>query len=98
MRDVRPDADHIRLQLFEEAQVRDQVVRRLVRRADHEPGADLIADRLEVEQAGLPVLRAQVRRVQAAVVRGVSRLVAQQIPVRAGLKQPPVAFVRALAD
>ena len=97
MRDIRPDTDHIRLQLLQKAQIGDQVIGYLIRRADHEARAHLIADLFEIEEASAAVLGAHIIGVQHSVMSRVGGLVPQQIAVRSDFKIPLIALARLLA-
>ena len=65
--------------------------RRLPRGAHHEPAPHLVPDLPQGVQAVHPVLPGQLLWVEGGVVGPVRRLVAEEIPVRPGVKQPPVA-------
>ena len=98
VRDERPDAHHLRYKFLDELEVRRQVLRRLIRRADHEPAAHLIAQTLEITQAAHAPLKGHLPRVKPRIVRGAGRLVAQQVAVRARLAQARKALVAPLTQ
>ena len=96
--DEGPDAHHVRAELLQEDEVSREVCRRLVRRAHHEPCADRVAERAQIAKTLHAVFEAHVRRVEFLIVLLRGGLVPQQVPVRAGLFQGRVAFIRPFAQ
>ncbi len=98
VRNKRAYADHLRAQPAQIAQVGRKRLRRLAGRADHEPGPHLIAELPELTQAPHTVFQCRRRGMQAGIVRGVRRLMPQQIAVRPGPPPCGVALFRMLAQ
>ena len=96
VRDERADAAHLGAEPLDELEVERDVARGLVGRAHHEAAADHEPHRAQVAQAGEATLVRHLGRVQARVVNGVGRLVAQQVAVGAGVVKRLVDLARAL--
>ena len=98
MGDEGADAHHVGPKLLQKEHVLRQVTGLLKGRAHHKAGSHLIADGLQIQEAGLPVSGAQGRRMELCVVFAAAGLVAQQVAVRPGVKKGLVGIVLPLAD
>ncbi len=98
MGDEWPDAHHMGPQLLQKEHVLRQVTGLLKGRAHHKAGSHLIADGLQIQEAGLSVSGAQGRRMELCVVFAAAGLVAQQVAVRPGVKKGLVGVVLPLPD
>ena len=98
MGNERTDAAHVGRKVANETQIARKVGLGLKGRADHKPGADLIADFPQIGKAAHPVVKRERRRMQLFVVCFGCGFVPQQITVGPGGKEQTVALFAAFAE
>ncbi len=98
LRNKRADADHMGLQLPQKQKILRQGIIALTRRLHHKSGPYLVPDFLQIIQAPLPVLQAELRGVQLPVMPFRRRFVTEQITVRTGFKQPLIRIPAPLSN
>ena len=84
VRNVRSHTDHVSTDVAEKENVVNQMLHCLAGQADHDPGADDIADRFEHPEAGHAFFVTLGRRMQGGEQGGRGALHAQQIAMCAG--------------
>ncbi len=98
MRNERADAHHMGLKILQEHHVLRQATGRLPGRANHEPGAYLVADLAQGVQAALAFFQQHSRRMQGCVVGGIRRFMTKKVASSPRIEQALVRLARALAQ